>query len=186
MNIISLPDALNFYISPDTKVLSHFVPLLVSCRPEHLVNSCVLCSPVAQMAQLVSNSSLSLALINHSPRSGGAASIECWRAIFSTSCYPHIVPMMNRWLVKRFVLHLHIFHLYLIINKNTEKGMYLVIQERFSSNIWYVTIFANIPYPWNYFSISCIPITFSSNIPYPGNFFREYPVSRKPLMGPPL
>ena len=31
----------NFYISPDTKVLSHFVPLLVSCRPEHLVNSCV-------------------------------------------------------------------------------------------------------------------------------------------------
>ena len=96
MNIISLPDALNFYISPDTKVLSHFVPLLVSCRPEHLVNSCVLCSPVAQMAQLVSNSSLSLVLINHSPRSGGAASIECWRAIFSTSCYPHIVPMMNR------------------------------------------------------------------------------------------
>ena len=43
--------------------------------------------------------------------------------------------------------------------------------------------FANIPYPWNYFSISCIPITFSSNIPYPGNFSREYPVSRKPLMG---
>ena len=31
----------NFYISPDNKVLSHFVPLLVSCRPEHLVNSCV-------------------------------------------------------------------------------------------------------------------------------------------------
>ena len=47
------------------KVLSHFVPLLVSCRPEHLVNSCVLCSPVAQMVQLVSNSSLSLVLINH-------------------------------------------------------------------------------------------------------------------------
>ena len=47
--------------------------------------------------------------------------------------------------------------------------------------IWF---FLNIPYPWNYFSISCIPITFSSNIPYPGNFFREYPVSRKPLMGP--
>ena len=65
VNIISLPDALNFYISPDTKVLSHFVPLLVSCRPEHLVNSCVLCSPVAQMVQLVSNSSLSLVLINH-------------------------------------------------------------------------------------------------------------------------
>ena len=39
---MSLPDALNFYISPDTKVLSHFVPLLVSCRLEHLLNSCVL------------------------------------------------------------------------------------------------------------------------------------------------
>ena len=64
-NIISLLDALNFYISPDGKVLSHFVPLLVGCRPEHLVNSCVLCSPAAQMVQLVSNSSLSLALINH-------------------------------------------------------------------------------------------------------------------------
>ena len=36
VNIISLPDALNFYISPATKVLSHFVPLLVSCCPEHL------------------------------------------------------------------------------------------------------------------------------------------------------
>ena len=45
-------------------------------------------------------------------------------------------------------------------------------------------VFANIPYPWNYFSISCIPITFSSNIPYPGNFFHKYPISRKPLMGP--
>ena len=33
--------------------------------------------------------------------------------------------------------------------------------------------FANIPYPWNYFSISRIPITFSSNIPYPGNFFPQ-------------
>ena len=43
VNIISLPDALNFYIQPDSKVLAHFVPLLVSCRPEHLVNSCVLC-----------------------------------------------------------------------------------------------------------------------------------------------
>ena len=168
MNIISLPDALNFYISPDTKVLSHFVPLLVSCRPEHLVNSCVLCSPVAQMAQLVSNSSLSLLLINHSPLSGGAASIECWRAIFSTSCYPHIVPMMNRWLVKRFVLHLYIFHLYLIINKNTEKGMYLVIQERFSSNIWYVTIFCEYP----------VSLKLLLNILYPNNFFLKYPVSQ--------
>ena len=65
VNMISLPDALNFHVSPDIKVLSHFVPLLVSCRLEHLVNSCVLCSPVAQMVQLVSNSSLSLVLINH-------------------------------------------------------------------------------------------------------------------------
>ena len=65
VNINGFPDALNFYISPDTKGLSRFVPLLVSCRPEHLVNSCVLCSLVAQMAQLVSNSSLSLVSINH-------------------------------------------------------------------------------------------------------------------------
>ena len=65
VNMISLPDALNFHVSPDIKVLSHFVPLLVSCRLEHLVNSCVLCSPVAQMVQLVSNSSLSLVLIKH-------------------------------------------------------------------------------------------------------------------------
>ena len=49
--IISLPVPPNFYISPDTKVLSHFVPLLVSCRPEYLVNSWVLRSPVAQMVQ---------------------------------------------------------------------------------------------------------------------------------------
>ena len=46
---------------------------------------------------------------------------------------------------KRFFLHLYIFNLYLIINKNTEKGTYLVIQERFSSNIWYVTIFCEYP-----------------------------------------
>ena len=65
VNITSLPDALNFYISPDTKVLSHFVPLLVNCRSERLVNSSLLCSPVAQMVQLASNSSLSLVLINH-------------------------------------------------------------------------------------------------------------------------
>ena len=104
-----------------------------------------------------------------SPRSGGAASIECWRAIFSTSCYPHIVPMMNRWLVKRFVLHLYIFHLYLIINKNTEKGMYLVIQERFSSNIWYVTIFCEYP----------VSLKLLLNILYPNNFFLKYPVSRQ-------
>ena len=54
-----------YHILPDTKVLSHFVPLLVSCRPEHLVNSCVLYNPVAQMVQLVSNSSLPLGLITY-------------------------------------------------------------------------------------------------------------------------
>ena len=43
--------------------------------------------------------------------------------------------MAGQEIQKRFVLNLYIFHLYLIINKNTEKGMYLVIQERFSSNI---------------------------------------------------
>ena len=117
---------------------------------------------------------LTCAITEVSPRSGGAASIECWRAIFSTSCYPHIVPMMNRWLVKRFVLHLYIFHLYLIINKNTEKGMYLVIQERFSSNIWYVTIFCEYP----------VSLKLLLNILYPNNFFPKYPVSQKPLIGP--
>ena len=76
--------------------------------------------------------------------------------------------MMNQWLVKRFVLHLYIFHLYLIINKNTEKGMYLVIQERFSSNIWYVTIFCE-------YSVS---LKLLLNILYPNNFFLENPVSR--------
>ena len=76
--------------------------------------------------------------------------------------------MMNQWLVKRFVLHLYIFHLHLIINKNTEKGMYLVIQERFSSNIWYVTIFCE-------YSVSPKLLL---NILYPNNFFLQYPVSR--------
>ena len=36
---------------------------------------------------------------------------------------------------KTFILHLYFFHLNLIIDKNTEKGMYLVNQESFSSNI---------------------------------------------------
>ena len=107
-----------------------------------------------------------------SPRSGGAALIECWRAIFSTSCYPHIVPMMNRWLVKKIkngLFYTYIFHSYLIINKNTEKGIYLVIQECFSSNIWYVTIFCEYPV-----SLKLVLL----NILYPNNFFLKYPVSR--------
>ena len=63
VNIIGLPDALNFYISPDTKAISHFVSLLVSCRPEHLVNSCVLCSPVAQMIHYLCQTAVYLALV---------------------------------------------------------------------------------------------------------------------------
>ena len=75
---------------------------------------------------------LTCAITEVSPRSGGAVSIECGRAIFSTSCYPHHdEPMTGQENQNRFVLHLNIFHLYLIINKNTEKGMYLAIQERF-------------------------------------------------------
>ena len=76
--------------------------------------------------------------------------------------------MMNRWLVKRFVLHLYIFHLYLIINKNTEKDMYLVIQELFAANIWYITIFCEYP----------VSLKLLLNILYPNNFFLKYPVSR--------
>ena len=55
----------------------------------------------------------------------------------------------------------------------------LVIQERFSSSIWYVTIFCEYP----------VSLKLLLNILYPNNFFlnfREYPVSRKPLMGPSL
>ena len=75
--------------------------------------------------------------------------------------------MMNRWLVKQFVLHLYIFYLYLIIDKNTEKGMYLVIQERFSSNIWYVTIFCEYP----------VSLKLLLNVQFLNNFFLKYPVS---------
>ena len=88
VNIISLPDALNFYISPDTKVLSHFVPLLVSCRPEHLVNSCVLCSPVAQMVQLVSNSSLSTIYFQISKIMSVATTIKLRRTYRSAHVFP--------------------------------------------------------------------------------------------------
>ena len=75
--------------------------------------------------------------------------------------------MMNRWLVKQFVLHLYIFYLYLIIDKNTEKGMYLVIQGRFSSNIWYVTIFCEYP----------VSLKLLLNVQFLNNFFLKYPVS---------
>ena len=69
---------------------------------------------------------------------------------------------------KRFVLHFYIFHLYLIINKNTEKGMYLVIQESFSLNIWYVKIFCKYP----------VSLKLLLNILYPNNFFLKHPVSQ--------
>ena len=88
VNIISLPDPLYFYISPDTKVLSHFVPLLVSCRPEHLVNSCVLCSPVAQMVQLVSNSSLSTIYFQISKIMSVATTIKLRRTYRSAHVFP--------------------------------------------------------------------------------------------------
>ena len=88
VNIISLPDALNFYISPDTKVLSHFVPLLVSCRPEHLVNSCVLCSPVAQMVQLVSNSILTTIYFQISKIMSVATTIKPSRTYRSAHVFP--------------------------------------------------------------------------------------------------
>ena len=92
----------------------------------------------------------------------------------------HDEPMTGQENQKRFVLYLYIFHLYLIINKNTDKDMYLVIQERFSSNIWYVTIFCeypvslklllNILYPYNLFlKYPCIPVIFCANIRYPEN-----------------
>ena len=55
-----------------------------------------------------------------------------------------------------------------MINKNTEKGMYLVIQERFLSNIWYVTIFCEYP----------VSLKLLLNILYPNNFFLKYPVFR--------
>ena len=65
VNIIRLPDALNFYLLPDTEVLSYFVPLLVSCRPEHLVNSVFCAVQWHKWYIYMSNSSLSLVLINH-------------------------------------------------------------------------------------------------------------------------
>ena len=76
--------------------------------------------------------------------------------------------MAGQEIQKRFILHLYIFHLYLIINKNTEKGMYLVIQEPFSSNMWCVTTFCEYP----------VSLKLLLNIPYPYKFFLKYPVSR--------
>ena len=80
--------------------------------------------------------------------------------------------MIKRWLVNKIKNSLFytymFFHLYLIINKNTEKGLYFVIQERFSSNIWYVTIF------WEYPE----SLKLLNNIPFPNNFSLKHHVSR--------
>ena len=46
--------------------------------------------------------------------------------------------------------------------------MYLVIQERFSSNILYVTIFCEYP----------VSLKLLLNILFPNNFFLKYSVSR--------
>ena len=45
--------------------------------------------------------------------------LECWRASFSTVCNPHRVPMMNRWLVKKFkngLFYTCIFFIHFISN----------------------------------------------------------------------
>ena len=61
--------------------------------------------------------------------------------------------------------------------------MYLVIQERFSSNTWYVTIFGEYPV---YLKL-LLNILYHNNffVKYPVSryFFHEYPVSRKRPMG---
>lgn len=79
--------------------------------------------------------------------------------------------MIKRWLVNKIKNSLFytymFFHLYLIINKNTVKGMYLVIQESLSSNIWDITIFCE----------SRIHETTQYYL-YPNDFFLKYPVSR--------
>ena len=58
-------------------------------------------------------SSMTLTITEVSPRSGGAASIECWRAIFSISCYLHMdsvhdEPMTGQENQKRVVLRIYL------------------------------------------------------------------------------
>ena len=103
-------------------------------------------------------------------------------ASFSTSCYPHIVPMMNRWLIRKIKNSLFytymFFHLYLIINKNTEKGLSVCNPRTFlfKNLICYNLLqISCIPettsqYPISqsdFPQISRIPVIFCANIPYP-------------------
>ena len=100
--------------------------------------------------------------------------------IGSTCHAEQVIKIYRMWLRS-----LYIFHLHLIVSKNTEKWhVFSNPRTLLIKHLTCYNLFTNIPYPWDYFSISCVPITFSSNIPYPGNFFREYPVSWKPLIGP--
>ena len=94
VNITSLPDALNFYISPGNKVISHFVPLLVSCRPEHLVNSCVLCSPVGCYSNNVNRSTIYFQM---SKIMSVAATIK----LSSTYRSAHVFPGEKVWQLRR-------------------------------------------------------------------------------------
>ena len=118
--------------------------------------------------------------------------LECWRASVSTVCNPHRVPMMNRWLVKKFkngLFYTCIFFIHFISNHQQKyrKGHVFsnprtfLIKHQICYNFLRIS---RIPETTSHYPILCIPINFSSNIPYPGNFFREYPVSRKPLIGP--
>ena len=80
--------------------------------------------------------------------------------------------ILNRWLDIFFFISNH--------QQNYRKGHVFSNQRTYliSQTSDMLQFFANFPYPWYYFSISCIPITFSSNIPYPGNFFPQ--ISRIP------
>ena len=81
---------------------------------------------------------------------------------------PHIAqdePTTGQENQKRFVLHSYIFHLYLIIDKNTEKGMYLAF-------LMQQLIF------YNFFCEYPISLKLLLNILYPNSFFFKYPISR--------
>ena len=62
---------------------------------------------------VTSSMTLTCAITEVSPRSGGAASIECWRAIFNISCYLHMdsvhdEPMTGQENQKRVVLRIYL------------------------------------------------------------------------------
>ena len=130
---------------------------------------------------------LTCAITEVSPSSGGAASIECWRAIFSTSCNRHTVPMMNQSLVKTVCFTL-IYFSFISNNQQKYRKCHVFSNPR--------TFLIKHLICYNFLRISRIPETTSqypvsleifpqiSRIPV--IFFREYPVSRKPLIGPQL